>query len=290
MKNIKISLLAAGATIALLACSSLEVSNPEVENFPDDWSLSEFASVNPDLLALQIKDQVNIINTVSKLPSDEENFMADADVLKQLAITYAGFTEKSYDLTDTKKLAYLKAFNINGVANEAAVFDSLVKGHTVCAGILNGKGVALDSSVLARQYVVYGAVEGRPYRKCKDAETDLVKRGECQSADEPSIGFSGHLYCDKDGEVFCVDCDTGVDNCPDAVKPASSSSAAPKSSAGAKSSSSEAAGEGDSSSSEAAGEGDSSSSEGAEPESSEATADSSSSEAAGEESSSSVTE
>ena len=248
MKNIKISLLAAGATIALLACSSLEVSNPEVENFPDDWSLSEFASVNPDLLALQIKDQVNIINTVSKLPSDEENFMADADVLKQLAITYAGFTEKSYDLTDTKKLAYLKAFNINGVANEAAVFDSLVKGHTVCAGILNGKGVALDSSVLARQYVVYGAVEGRPYRKCKDAETDLVKRGECQSADEPSIGFSGHLYCDKDGEVFCVDCDTGVDNCPDAVKPASSSSAAPKSSAGAKSSSSEAAGEESSSS------------------------------------------
>jgi len=290
MKNIKISLLAAGATIALLACSSLEVSNPESENFPEDWSLAEFASVNPDLLALQIKDQVNVINTVSKLPSDEDDFMADADALKQLALTYAAFTEESYDIADNAKLKYLKAFNINGVSNEAAVFDSLLKGKAVCAGILNGKGVTLDSSVLARQFVVYGAAEGRPYRKCKEAETGLVKRGECQSADEPSIGFSAHLYCDNAGVAYCIDCDAVEDDCPASVTPASSSSAAPKSSAGAGSSSSEAAGEGDSSSSETAGEGDSSSSEGAAPESSEATADSSSSEAAGEESSSSVTE
>ena len=74
MKNFKISLLAAGATIALLACSSLEVSNPDAENFPSDWSTSEFVRVNPDLRALQIRDQVDIMNTRSRKPADPEVF------------------------------------------------------------------------------------------------------------------------------------------------------------------------------------------------------------------------
>ena len=272
MKNIKISLLAAGATIALLACSSLEVSNPESENFPEGWSTAEYVSVNPDLRALQIADQVAIMNSLSGAASDEADFTADTVLMTKIALEYAGFTEEGLDLSDKTKMKYLKRFNINGVSNEPAVFDTLT----------------LDSVVFDRQYIVYGAVEGRPYRKCKDTETALVKKGECQKQEAASVGYKAHLYCSNAGVTYCIDC-AATDECPEVIEEESSSSeAAPESS--------EAAGEGDSSSSEAAVEGDSSSSEGGEggePESSSATepeAESSSSEVAGEESSSSVTE
>ena len=264
MKNIKISLLAAGATIALLACSSLEVTNPEEENFPSDWSVDEYLSVNPDLRALQILDQVAIMNVVSGAASDMDAFLADTALMTNVAINYAGFTETGLDFTDTDKMKYLKQFNINGVSNEPAVFDTLT----------------LDTSVIARQYLVFGAIEGRPYRKCSEAEagSGLVKRGDCQMKDS---SYVSHKYCASAGVTYCIDCDKVADECPEVVidEPESSSSAAAPES-------SEAAGEGDSSSSEAAGEG-------GEPESSSATepvADSSSSEAAGEESLSSVTE
>ncbi|MBR4784778.1 MAG: hypothetical protein IK012_05930 [Fibrobacter sp.] len=244
MKNLKISLLAAGATIALLACSSLEVSNPEAENFPVGWSLAEYISVNPDLRALQIMDKVTIINSISKLPSDSAEFMANPD-LKQFAITYAGFTEESYDVDNIDKRKHLKNFNINGVSNEAVVFDSLLAGKTVCAAMLNGKGVAFDSTVIERQYLVYGKTEGRPFRKC-GAGDQLVKKGECQADASEAVGYSKHLYCASEGVTYCIDCDLVLDDCPEViVEPESSSSeAAPESS--------EAAAEVESSSSEAA--------------------------------------
>lgn len=269
MKNVKISLLAAGATLALLACSSLEVDNPTEENFPADWSLAEYMNVNPDLRALQIMDNVTIINAISKLPSDSAEFMASPD-LKQFAITYAGFTEENYDIENGDKRKYLKSFNINGISNEAAVFDSLLKGHTVCAAMLNGKGVAYDSSVIELQYIAYGKIEGRPYRACKATETGLVKKGTCQKDEAPSVGYVDHLYCASEGVTYCLDCDTVADNCPEE---SSSSTAAPESSATGDSSSSEGV-SADSSSSDAA------------PESSDAAGDSSSSEEAIESSSS----
>ena len=268
MKNIKISLLATGATIALLACSSLEVSDPEVENYPEGWSTAEYISINPDLRALQLADQVTIMNSLSGAASDEAEFLADTTLMTKIALEYAGFTEEGFDLSDKAKKKYLLQFNINGVSNEPAVFDTLT----------------LDSAAFSRQYIVYGAVEGRPYRKCKDTETALVKKGECQKQEAPSIGYKDHLYCSNAGVTYCIDC-AATDECPEVIEEpeSSSSEVAPESS--------ETAGEGESSSSEAAPE--SSAGEGGEPESSSATepvAESSSSEVAGEESSSSVTE
>lgn len=266
MKYFKISLLAAGAVAALVACSSLEVSNPTEENFPEGWSVSEYLSVNPDLRSLQIMDQVAIMNKISGKEADDEAFLADTVTMKKIALEYAGFTETSLNFTDKDKMKYLKSFNIYGVDNEPAVFDTLT----------------LDTAVFERQYVVYGAIEGRPFRKCKDSETALVKKGSCQASEDESVGYVGHLYCAKEGVTFCIDC-KATDECPEVIP--ESSSEAVSSSSEAAPESSEATGEGESSSSEAAPE----SSETA-PESSEATADSSSSEAAGEESSSSVTE
>ena len=250
MKNVKISLLAAGATLVLLACSSMEVDNPTVENFPEGWSTAEYIKVNPDLRALQIKDQVFIMNTISGAENDDDKFLADEEAVKALAIKHAGFTEASFDLTDKDKLKYIKGFNIYGVENESAIFDTLT----------------LDSVVFDRQYVSYGAVEGRPMRACTDKETALVKKGECQADENANVGYVAHLYCSNAGVTYFIDCKAD-DKCPEVI-PESSSSAAPESSS--------EGGEAPESSSEAAPE---SSSEGGEPqpESSEAAPESSSS-------------
>ena len=264
MKNVKISLLAAGATLALLACSSLEVDNPTEENFPKDWSAAEYIKVNPDLRALQIRDQVNYMNTVSGAENDDDAFFANLDVVKALMIKHGGMNEEGFDTTHSK---YIKAFNIRGVENESAIFDTLT----------------LDTAVFEKQYVVYGAIEGRPYRSCKDNDANLVKKCESTQADEAAnVGFSGHLYCAKEGVTYCLDCEPQGECPDDFVVPEESSSSA------AKPASSETAGD-ESSSSEGGETADSSSSEGGEnPESSEASADSSSSEEAAAESSSSA--
>ena len=263
MKNFKISLLAAGATIALLACSSLEVSNPEAENFPPDWSTSEFVRVNPDLRALQIRDQVDIMNTRSRKPADPEVFMSDSVMLKKIALEYAGFTESNYDLKNSKYLSYLQSFNIYGVEHEDVVFDTLT----------------LDSIVFKLQYTAYGKIEGRPYRACGEADmAKIVKKGPCQANSNAKVGYRDHLYCALEGAAYCLDCDKIMDDCPVA---SSSSNATPKSS--------ETNSEGDSSSSVAA-EGDSSSSEAVEPESSVAAEPESSAGEGAEPESSSATE
>ena len=265
MKNVKISLLAAGATLALLACSSLEVDNPEEENFPADWSVVEYIKANPDLRALQIMDQVNIWNATKGFESDEAAFLADTVLMTNIALNYAGFTETSLDFTDKDKMKFLKAFNMYGVDNEVAAFDTLV----------------LDTSVFEKQFVAYGAVEGRPYRTCKDNETNLVKRGDCQSNEVASVGFVGHLYCASAGAVYCIDC-AATDECPEVAPVPVESSSSAKTPASSSAEGGEPAT--DSSSSEG-GEpvADSSSSEGGEP-----VADSSSSEDTAAESSSSA--
>ena len=270
MKNFKISLLAAGVTIALLACSSLEVSNPEAENFPSDWNTSEFVRVNPDLRALQIRDQVAIMNAKSGKPSDLESFMSDSATLKKIALEHAGFTEANFDFKmNDNYTAYLQSFNINGVDSEYVVFDTLT----------------LDSAVFEMQYIAYGKIEGRPYRMCGEGDlAKLVKKGECQASESAKVGYSNHKYCALDGVTYCFDCDKVLDECPVIIPESSSSEAAPESS--------ETVTEGDSSSSEAV-EGDSSSSEVAEPESSEGEStepESSSATEPAAESSSSVTE
>ena len=264
MKNFKISLLAAGATIALLACSSLEVSNPDAENFPPDWSTSEFVRVNPDLRALQIRDQVDIMNTGSGKPSDLESFMSDSATLKKIALEHAGFTEANFDFKmNDNYTAYLQSFNIYGVEHEDVVFDTLT----------------LDSAVFKLQYTAYGKIEGRPYRACGEADmAKIVKKGPCQANSNAKVGYRDHLYCALEGAAYCLDCDKIMDDCPVV---SSSSNATPESS--------ETSSEGDSSSSVAA-EGDSSSSEAVEPESSVAAEPESSAGEGAEPESSSATE
>ena len=212
MKNLKISLLAAGATLSFMACSSLEVSNPTEENFPADWSVVEYINANPDLRALQLLDQVKMWNDVSGNEKDDDAYIADSALVKKIAVNYAGFTEANLNLADKDVVKYLKRFNMYGIPDETLVFDTLT----------------LDTLAFSEQFVSYGKIEGRPYRMCAST-AGLVKKGDCQATEE---SFVAHLYCSDEGVAYCLDCDAVLDECPEVVDdPVSSSSVAPVSSA-----------------------------------------------------------
>lgn len=199
MKN-KFSLLISASALAFMACSSLEVSNPEVENFPANWSVAAYLNANPDLRALQIMDQVTILNTKSGFASDAADDAAFEAIMGDVAVNYAGFTAATWDAADAAKTKYVKSFNVYGVTNELELFATMT----------------LDSAAVEEQYVSYGRREGRPYRMCADGEGTIVK-GDCQSTDMEGAlfpsNFENHLYCSRAGVTYCIDC-VASDECP----------------------------------------------------------------------------
>lgn len=222
----KISLLLSASALAFMACSSLDVNNAEEENYPADWSVAAYMAANPDLRALQIMDQVAIMNVKSGLKADEADDAAFEAVMGDIAVNYAGFTTATWDATDAAKVKYVKTFNVYGVTNEAELFATL----------------ELDSSAVAQQYIAYGKREGRPYRMCAEGEGTIVK-GTCQSNDMVDAlfpdNYEAHRYCSRGGVTYCIDC-TASDECPvmapvTPVAPESSAAAdpAPESSAAA---------------------------------------------------------
>lgn len=222
MKN-KISLLVSGAAIALAACSSLEVSNPDSVSYPAGWNVAEFLEVNPDLRSLAIMDQVAIRNAESNFTPDEitadtAEFRKDTATYTAVAINFAGFTAENFT-GSADQMKYLFKFNIYGINNEEEVLGTF----------------ALDTSAIAEQYVVFGRREGRPLRNCMDSDNVFLK-GECQAVmdttyaecteDDVATGvpgcdkvgkkyiedivntgfFENHTYCRKGSEVYCLDC------------------------------------------------------------------------------------
>ncbi len=95
-------LLTALGTFALMACSSLDVSDAEStqENYPDDFSASEYVSLHPGLRSLQIQDYVKAHNSglsleTDAVAADTAAFLADTATLHQIFVNpdYAGYTE-----------------------------------------------------------------------------------------------------------------------------------------------------------------------------------------------------
>lgn len=95
-------LLTALGTFALMACSSLDVSDAEStkENYPDDFSASEYVALHPGLRSLQIQDYVKAHNSGLSLEkdvvaADSAAFLADTATLHQIFVNpdYAGYSE-----------------------------------------------------------------------------------------------------------------------------------------------------------------------------------------------------
>ncbi len=227
MKN-KFSLLVSGAAIALAACSSLEVSNPETGNYPAGWNVAEFLEVNPDLRSLAIMDQVANLNAESGAASDEAEFRKDTATYTAVAINFAGFTAENFT-GSSDQMKHLIKFNIYGISNEEEVLGTFT----------------LDTAAIEKQYVAYGRREGRPVRTCMDSDNVFLK-GDCQAVmdtiyakcteDDVATGvpgcdkvgkkyiddivntgrFDNHIFCRKGSDVYCLDC---TEACAKPVEP-----------------------------------------------------------------------
>ena len=98
-----LSYLLALGTVALTACSSMDVSSSEslVGNYPSDFNAVEYMALHPGLRSLQIQDYVSAHNSsltleADSVTADSAAFMADTAILHQIYVNpyYAGYTEE----------------------------------------------------------------------------------------------------------------------------------------------------------------------------------------------------
>ncbi len=100
MKNSSLFLFALG-TVALTACSSLDVNSTESlkDNYPEDFVAMEYMALHPGLRSLQIQDYVKQYNanldTGVDVTADTAAFFSDTSILHQLYVNpnYAGYNE-----------------------------------------------------------------------------------------------------------------------------------------------------------------------------------------------------
>ena len=98
-----LSYLLALGTVALTACSSMDVSSSEEleGNFPSDFVAVEYMNLHPGLRSLQIQDYVKNFNAAlvldaDSVKADSADFMADTASLHQIYVNpiFAGYTEE----------------------------------------------------------------------------------------------------------------------------------------------------------------------------------------------------
>ena len=98
-----LSYLLALGTVALTACSSMDVSSSESleGNYPSDFSVAEYMALHPGLRSLQIQDYVSAYNSgltleADSVAADTAAFMADTATLHQIYVNpyYAGYSEE----------------------------------------------------------------------------------------------------------------------------------------------------------------------------------------------------
>lgn len=89
-------------TVALTACSSMDVSSSEAleGNFPKDFVAAEYMNLHPGLRSLQIQDFVNDFNSslslnADSVAADADAYLADTATLHQIYVNpfYAGYSE-----------------------------------------------------------------------------------------------------------------------------------------------------------------------------------------------------
>lgn len=130
---------------ALMACSSMDVSESEsmAGNYPDDFDVTVYMELHPELRSLQIQDYVSNYNTALGLESeaiteDTTAFLADTAQLHVIFTTpeYAGYSEDIWEedwmsisiavsdtvLTPTEiDTIYVKLDSINAETEETTV-------------------------------------------------------------------------------------------------------------------------------------------------------------------------
>lgn len=160
------------------ACSSLEVSEPYTENFPAGFTAQTYMQLHPILRKLQIKDYVEMRNSLVKdsvtkaggdyaalKASDDALFAASPTIVQICSDPYMGgypldtCANAAANATIMKDLAEL---NFVGVNDD---FTALSQ-------------VPVDEVAISQQYIVFGQSHGWAYRFCDATELANMTRDQ----------------------------------------------------------------------------------------------------------------
>lgn len=220
----------------IIACSSMIPEDSSEGMLPEDFVLSEYAVVNPDLAFFQVE---------SKIKSDNKTLMASERAVKVDSIVKADSTadatafladaatmEKLYDFlkyneqnpwTTFEEMSSIAipryeyapdSFSVKSMVNLfqqiLLPFNSLGKTPAEDWTIIQSYYAQIDSVLIEKQYYLYGEIEGRPYRFCKADETVTLRdKNDPEQATLNTLGtpdFRPNKYC-KDaasGAVYLI--------------------------------------------------------------------------------------
>jgi hypothetical protein len=160
------------------ACSSLEVSEPYSDSFPAGFTAQTYMQLHPILRKLQIKDYVEMRNSLVKdsvtnaggdyaalKAADDATFAASPTLVQICSDPFMGgypVDACAAAATDANILKDLTEFNFVGVADDFTVLTQ----------------VPVDEVAISQQYIVYGESHGWAYRFCDATELANITRDQ----------------------------------------------------------------------------------------------------------------
>lgn len=194
------------ASSLLIACSSMDVDDTTAENWPSDFKRSEYSAINPDIAVVQLRDTVAAINLASgdtaKVESDIIAFFDSETSVKTLFTDYALLNEALWPGFEALRDSVLN-IDLRNLVLEYHVFGNTA---TQDLAFLQSAGI-VDSSLIAWQYLLYGAKEGRAYRYCLSGEAKTLQSTDQAVAIRSLYDYSANSYClnESDDQIYLIE-------------------------------------------------------------------------------------
>lgn len=220
----------------IIACSSMIPEDSSEGMLPEDFVLSEYAVVNPDLAFFQVESKIKSdnktlmaseravkVDSIVKADStaDATAFLADAATMEAL-YNFLKYNEQNpwttFEEMSSKAIPRYEyapdSFSVKSMVNLfqqiLLPFNSLGKTPAEDWTIIQSYYAQIDSVLIEKQYYLYGEIEGRPYRFCKADETVTLRdKNDPEQATLNTLGtpdFRPNKYC-KDaasGAVYLI--------------------------------------------------------------------------------------
>ena len=221
----------------IIACSSMIPEDSSEGMLPEDFVLSEYAVVNPDLAFFQVESKIKSdnktlmaseravkVDSIVKADStaDATAFLADAATMETL-YNFLKYNEQNpwttFEEMSSKAIPRYEyapdSFSVKSMVNLfqqiLLPFNSLGKTPAEDWTIIQSYYAQIDSVLIEKQYYLYGEIEGRPYRFCKADETVMTLRDKNDPAQATlnvlgTPDFRPNKYC-KDaasGAVYLI--------------------------------------------------------------------------------------
>lgn len=203
--------------IGFVACSSMKVEESETRGLPSDFTVADYAKLNPDLVRYQYVDYVlranqpfldslmfNLGDSLTRvamkahMTADTTEYAADLVFAEQVLTTYAGYDRvalpATMDSLDANQRRVYRRYN--------QIRLTLAEDKAFLAAF------QIDSSLLEVHYEILGQAAGRPYKYCAPGEIGELQNRNTQASGD-SLGlpdYRPNTYClnEADSEVYLI--------------------------------------------------------------------------------------